>query len=101
MACNDQINSNPKRFVIDRLFVSDGHWWIVDFKTSAPANGITTDHFVAEEVLRYRAQLAQYQHILEIFGEEQREHDEGAALPDVPIKTALYFTALSRLERIN
>ena len=95
------INANPKRFVIDRLFVSDGHWWIVDFKTSAPANGITTDHFVAEELLRYRAQLAQYQHILEILVREQREHDEGAALPDVPIKTALYFTALSRLERIN
>ena len=26
------INSTPKRFVMDRLFVSDGHWWIVDFK---------------------------------------------------------------------
>ena len=49
MACNDSHQLNSETLVMDRLFVCDDHWWIVDFKTSAPASGITTDHFVAEE----------------------------------------------------
>lgn len=95
------INSTPKRFVIDRLFVSDDSWWIVDFKTSAPATGITTEHFVAEETQRYRGQLVQYKTVLEALIREQPEYLGGASIPNLPIKTALYFTALPKLELIN
>ena len=95
------INSAPKRYVIDRLFVSDDVWWIVDFKTSAPASGVTIDHFVAEESQRYRGQLGQYKAVLETLVKEQSERFAGAATPNLPIKTALYFTALNRLEPIN
>lgn len=95
------INSAPKRYVIDRLFLSDDVWWIVDFKTSAPASGVTIGHFVAEESLRYRGQLGQYKAVLETLVEEQPEGFAVAATPKLPIKTALYFTALSKLEAIN
>ena len=95
------INSAPKRYVIDRLFLSDDVWWIVDFKTSAPASGVTIGHFVAEESLRYRGQLGQYKAVLETLVEEQPEGFAVTATPKLPIKTALYFTALSKLEAIN
>ena len=34
-------------------------------------------------------------------GSPRAEHVEEATIPNLPIKTALYFTALSRLEQIN
>ena len=94
------INSAPKRFVIDRLFLSDGAWWIVDLKPSAPANGVATDHFIAEETQRYRGQLVQYKTVLQTLTAEQPERFEGASTSSLPINTALYFTALNRLEPI-
>ena len=95
------INSTAKRFVIDRLFVSDDTWWIVDFKTSSPASEISTDQFLAEESHRYRGQLVQYKTILDSLVKEQPEYFTGASNLNLPIKTALYFTALSKLEPIN
>ena len=85
------INSTPKRFVIDRLFVSDDSWWIVDFKTSAPATGITTEHFVAEETQRYRGQLVQYKTVLEALIREQPEYLGGASIPQLANQNGIIF----------
>ena len=94
-------NWAPERHGRVRLWFSDGGCGIVAFKTSVPASGVPIDQFVAEESQRYRGQLGQYKAVLETLVKEQSERFAGAATPNLPIKTALYFTALNRLEPIN
>ena len=74
------INSTAKRFVIDRLFVGDDTWWIVDFKTSSPASEISHRPVSQpEESHRYRGQLVQYKTILDTLVKEQPEYFCGAS----------------------
>jgi ATP-dependent exoDNAse (exonuclease V) beta subunit len=62
--------------VIDRTFVSDGHRYIVDFKTGEHLGGDPAG-FLREEYARYRPQLARYARIV-------------SALDPRPIRVALY-----------
>jgi ATP-dependent helicase/nuclease subunit A len=67
--------------IIDRTFVdAGGIRWVVDFKTSRH-EGSGLQAFLANEVERYRAQLA-------------RNADLARALGPEPVKTALYFPLL-------
>ncbi|MFI4902727.1 MAG: hypothetical protein ACHP91_04895, partial [Burkholderiales bacterium] len=72
------------RIVIDRTFVADGVRWIVDFKTSRHEGGDLTG-FLARERQRHAPQLAGYARAI-------------ALLDARPIRLALYFTALARLD---
>lgn len=70
--------------VIDRTFVDrqSGLRWVVDYKTSAPAEGEDPQDFANREGDSYRAQLGAYRDALSLhFGGE-------------PLRCALYFTSL-------
>jgi ATP-dependent exoDNAse (exonuclease V) beta subunit len=67
--------------VIDRTFVdSTGTRWIVDFKTSSHEGG-AVEHFLDQEVERYRPQLQRYARLLSGIARE-------------PIRVGLYFPLL-------
>jgi ATP-dependent exoDNAse (exonuclease V) beta subunit len=68
--------------VIDRTFIDDGFRWVVDYKTSSPAEGEAREAFLHREGDHYREQLLAYTKLL--------------ALQDdsLPIRAALYFPAI-------
>ena len=98
--------------IIDRTFVADGVRWIIDYKTSTPesfapktltADQSTTqssrlesnnieDTFVAHQIYYHSEQLKKYATIMNAFMQGQRGDGE----KPVPIRTALYFTALGK-----
>jgi ATP-dependent exoDNAse (exonuclease V) beta subunit len=65
--------------VIDRTFVADGLRWVVDYKTSTPAQGEKLEDFFQREGSRYQPQL-------QIYAELMRRFD-----PDHQVRAALYF----------
>jgi ATP-dependent exoDNAse (exonuclease V) beta subunit len=69
--------------VIDRTFVDSvsGVRWVVDYKSSAPAQGVTAETFAAEEAERYAEQLRGYRDAVSTLGPQ-------------PVRCALYFTSL-------
>ena len=74
--------------VLDRLFVSDGVRWIVDYKTSCPDEGVDPERFVAEQISRHTPQLKRYAQVF-------------SAINGCPIRTALYLTALPKLVEVE
>lgn len=76
--------------VIDRCFVDtqSGDRWIVDYKTSRPADGESLESFTAREAAHYASQLAGYRDMLQLVGPE-------------PIRCALYFTTLGLLHELD
>ena len=75
--------------VIDRTFIdaSTGNRWVIDYKTSRPADGEALDAFLAREEVAYRGQLASYGAAI-------------SALGDEPVTTALYFAGLGHLHLV-
>jgi ATP-dependent helicase/nuclease subunit A len=74
--------------IIDRPFVEDGVYWVVDWKTPEPEPGKCVDSFVAREVQRYKAKMQEYR---------QAVQDAGVTLP---VKLALYFPAIDVLSEV-
>ena len=73
-----------RHLIIDRSFIdAEGTRWIVDFKTSAHEGG-NLDHFLQEQVDRYRPQLESYARLVH------------ALEPENLIQLGLYFPALHR-----
>ncbi len=71
--------------ILDRTFVdSAGVRWIIDYKTGEH-QGANLDHYFAEEKIRYKTQLDQYEELLKLKGETR------------PIKKALYYPLHKRL----
>ena len=77
----------PTHLIIDRTFSCAGERWVIDYKTGTPAPGISEDAFVSAEVARYRPQLDGYARA-------------AAALFDEPVRAAIFFTALPRLQEV-
>ncbi|HEX2492327.1 MAG TPA: 3'-5' exonuclease, partial [Steroidobacter sp.] len=74
--------------VVDRTFVdAQGVRWVVDFKTSTHEGG-GLEAFLAEEVKRYRPQLARYVKLMSAFKPRER------------IKAALYFPLLQEWREV-
>jgi len=73
-------------FVIDRSFIDNttGVRWIIDYKTSSPAQGESLDAFTLRESAIYCEQLRSYR-------------DAVRKLADEPLRCALFFTALGHL----
>lgn len=69
-----------REHIIDRTFIADGVRWIVDYKSSEPEAGQSTEDFVARELETYQAQLLRYQKLI-------------TATETLPIKTALYLVS--------
>jgi ATP-dependent exoDNAse (exonuclease V) beta subunit len=76
-----------KELRLDRSFIdADGQRWVVDYKTSQPGEE-HVENFVQRECAHYREQLQSYRQALE-------------ALDDKPVRVALYFPLLGRLETV-
>lgn len=67
--------------VIDRTYVEDGVRWVVDYKSSVPAPDESLQSFLGRETLAHGGQLSRYR-------------DAFTGLQTMPVKTALYFTAI-------
>ncbi len=78
---NGLIDGQLIHATIDRTFVDEeGLRWVVDYKTSAPAPGESSDQFMARELARYGSQLQLYATLVR------------QLLPDGPqLRAALYF----------
>ncbi|MGD8176717.1 UvrD-helicase domain-containing protein [Marinimicrobium sp. ARAG 43.8] len=84
----DPSRATVRESIIDRTFVDGGVRWVVDYKSSQPETGETTEDFMAREIQTYRPQLQRYAQVLQDFGEKR------------PIKTALYFPLLDASTRL-
>lgn len=65
--------------IVDRTFVEDGTRWVIDYKSSSPAEGEALEHFIARETEAYKPQLGLY---MSLFAEQQK-------------RAMLYFPAIS------
>ncbi len=92
------VHGAPRRLIMDRVFCQDEGWWIIDFKTSMPTSDGQLEEFISEEIQRYRGQLEQYKHALAQLLKEQQKQFQSPAAANLPIKTALFFTAMGHLE---
>jgi ATP-dependent exoDNAse (exonuclease V) beta subunit (contains helicase and exonuclease domains) len=70
--------------VIDLAVFDGSDWWIVDFKTSRPAENEPVEKFIIREEELYRPQLEAYRSML------RRVESAGSSI----IHTGIYFTAL-------
>ena len=80
-------HGGSKTAIVDRTFVTDGVRWIIDYKTAEPDEDEPLEAFIQRQISQYKGQLNNY---AEIFRQ----------MSDTPIKKALYFPLISRLEVI-
>ncbi|MBL4782344.1 MAG: UvrD-helicase domain-containing protein [Porticoccaceae bacterium] len=86
--------------IIDRCFMMDDTQWVVDYKTSVPAEGQSLDDFLRQQRQAYQAQLTLYAQTLwqlHSHQENQQASENGLKSP-TKLKAALYFPLLSHLE---
>ncbi len=89
------VAETQKQLVIDRTFIDaqTGIRWIIDYKTSRPAQGESLADFLSEEATRYRDQLLSYRSAMLLY--DQSHH------PDViDTRVALYFSGLAELYEV-
>jgi ATP-dependent exoDNAse (exonuclease V) beta subunit len=81
LRCADGVRS----LVVDYIFTDEqsGETWVVDYKTSQPAEGETLEAFFATQTLHYREQLESYRSAVAATGAPR-------------VRCALYFPALGR-----
>ncbi len=85
--------SQPKLIVVDRTFIDSGIRWIIDYKTSIPSQGTSTEDFMNEESKKYASQLKHYTEILSILDQEKGHN--------LHYKQALYFPYLRYLHPVT
>lgn len=64
---------------IDRTFIEEDVRWVIDYKTSSPADGQDLEEFLAAESERYRDQIAAYVTLFSAYDEKRK------------VRGALYF----------
>lgn len=82
LALSAVINGHMINAVIDRVRIDAGTHWIVDYKTSSHEGG-RLEHFLEEQLRRYRPQLEKYAAVYEAWSGERP-------------RCALYFPLLQR-----
>jgi ATP-dependent helicase/nuclease subunit A len=80
-----------RRGIMDRLAYDGSHWWLLDYKTSRPAEGEDWDSFLVQEVAKYRPQLLAYR--------EMAAKAKGIEPPEA-IRLGIYFTACQRVVEV-
>ncbi len=78
-----------KESIIDRTFICNNERWVVDYKSSEPAEGEDLSSFIQREVQSYRQQLVHYCTLMQSF-------DSSKA-----IRTALYFPNIAHFEELK
>ncbi len=82
------LDEGLRNLVVDRSFIAaDGTRWIIDYKTGSHEGG-DLPAFIRSESARYREQLTAYRQAF-------------ALLDPRPIRTALYFPLLNRIESVD
>jgi ATP-dependent exoDNAse (exonuclease V) beta subunit len=78
-----------RELVIDRCFIArdTGERWLVDYKTGQPEDGESLADFLSQARLAHRSQLQVYRDAL-------------AGLTEEPLRCALFFTSLGRLDEL-
>ena len=76
-----------RRGMIDHLSFDGRHWWLMDYKSSRPANGEDWEAFISRETEKYRPQLLAYR--------QMASRAKGIEPPEA-IRLVLYFTASQR-----
>jgi ATP-dependent exoDNAse (exonuclease V) beta subunit len=71
---------------MDRLVFDGATWWLLDYKTSRPADPGEWEEFMAREQEKYRPQLLAYR--------EMAARAQGIS-PEA-VRLVLYFTAIQR-----
>ena len=75
--------------ILDLAASIEGSWWLIDFKTSRPAEGESFESFSRKERAKYAPQLKAYREMWsQVMGLDGRV-----------VETVLYWTALRRWER--
>ena len=90
------VAATQKQLVIDRTFI-DAHTgirWIIDYKTSRPAQEESLADFLSEEATRYRDQLLRYRSAMQLY--DQSHHPNV-----VDTRVALFFSALAKLHEVT
>ena len=78
--------SGPLHLVMDRIYQDhSGNLWIIDYKTSEPAEGQSLENFYQQEVATYQQKMSLYKMAMERLGYEQ-------------VKMALYFPVIEKLK---
>lgn len=81
LAISDYRQQWRKEHIIDRTFIDNGIRWIIDYKSSRLTNMQNQADFLILQEEQYRPQLERYADLFK-------------SMEDIPIKTALFFTAL-------
>ncbi len=71
-----------REMVVDRSFVDSNVRWVIDYKSSSPAEGQSLEDFYEQEKQQYRKQLPAYRDALQPLGPQ-------------PVRMALYFTSVA------
>ncbi len=85
-ALTAMVDGQVRKMVLDRTFVEKDERWIIDYKTSSHSGG-GLERFLENERERYAAQLERYRQAM-------------AMTESRPIRIALYFPLLDRLQEL-
>lgn len=85
LALATQVGSLVQHLKIDRTFVAEGFYWIIDFKTSQPALNCSLENFLKQEREHYSVQLITYAKAIE-------------KMVSYPIKLGLYYPLIPFLD---
>ena len=90
------VAETQKQLVVDRTFIDaqTGIRWIIDYKTSRPADDASLTDFFDEEAARYRDQLMSYRSAMQLY--DQCHHPNV-----VDTRVALFFSALAKLHEVT
>ena len=78
-------SGHPRTAIVDRTFVSKNTRWIIDYKTSQPAENEPVERFLTRQREHYREQLSLYTQLFQ-------------QLEPLPVKSALYFPLIQRMD---
>jgi ATP-dependent exoDNAse (exonuclease V) beta subunit len=88
LALSAPINGNPRSQIIDRSFIHQGIYWVVDYKT-AELHDADDASFISKQLGQYHEQLTNYAQLM-------------ANTASTPIiRRALFFTGLGRLVEVE
>ena len=87
LAITAVLNGQTVNLILDRTFIANGTRWIIDYKTSSHSGG-DLQGFLDNEADRYHEQMQRYRQAL-------------ALTETLPIKTAIYFPLLDRLQEVS
>jgi len=89
LSLSDFTGDSRQEYVIDRTFRDEeGQRWIIDYKSSRPADQESLDSFLDRQVEQYRGQLSAYARLFTVM-------EQG------PVRTALFFTAIPCFREIS